>query len=121
MSRWPQRDRKASHVRAGSGVETVSPPNGGDEGPVGGDKGGVSGHELSDPTDQARNHSDKGRAVAVVAAAVCPPKRCHAEEAEPNPEGLCIRRRVPGPAVIGEEHRHRHGKAVTSHRLPKGA
>jgi hypothetical protein len=34
-SRWPQRDRKASRVRAGSGVETVSPPNGGGRGPSG--------------------------------------------------------------------------------------
>jgi hypothetical protein len=96
-------------VRAGSGVETVSTPNGGDEGPVGGDKGGVSGHELSDPRGQARNHSNKGRAVAVVAATVRLPKRCHVEEAEPTPEGLGIRRRAPGPAVICEEHRHRHG------------
>jgi hypothetical protein len=119
--RCPQRDGKASRVRAGSGVETVSPPNSGDEGPVGGDKGGVSGHELPDPRDQARSHSDKGRAVAVVAAAVRLPKGCHAEEAEPNPEGLGIRRRAPGLAVIGEEHRHQHGEAMTSHRLPNGA
>ncbi len=76
-------------------------PNGGDEGPVGGDKGGVSGHELPDSRDQARNHSDKGRAVAVVAAAVRLPKRRHAEDAEPNPEGLGIRRPAPLPAVIG--------------------
>ncbi len=97
------------------------PPNGGKEGPVWGDKGGVSGHELPEPRDQARNHSDKGRAVAVVAAAVRLPKRGYAEEAEPSPEGLGIRRRAPGPAVIGKEHRHRHGEAMTSHRLPKGA
>jgi hypothetical protein len=55
----------------------------------------------------------------VVAAAVRLPKRRHAEEAEPNLEGLGIRRRAPGPAVIVEEHRHRHGEAVTS-LTPKG-
>jgi hypothetical protein len=98
--RWPQRDRKASPVKAGSGVKTVF-PNGGDEGPVGGDKGGVFGHELPDTRDQARKHSDKGRVVAVVAAAMRLPKRRQAEEAEPNPEGLSSRRRARGPAVIG--------------------
>jgi len=75
--------------------------NGGDEGPVGGDKGGVPGHKLPDPRDQACNHSDEGCAIAVVAAAVCLPERRHAEEAEPNPEGLSVRRGAPGPAVIG--------------------
>jgi hypothetical protein len=97
------------------------PLNGGNEGPVGGDEGGVTGHELPDPSDQTRNHSDKGRAVAVVAAAVRLPKRRHAEEAGPNPEGLGIRRWAPGQAVTGLEHHHQHGEAMTCHRLPKGA
>jgi len=51
-------------------------PNGGDEGPVWGDKGGVPGHGLPNPRDQARNHSDKGHSVAVVAAAVSLYFRC---------------------------------------------
>jgi hypothetical protein len=76
------------------------PTNGGDEGPVWGDKGGVPGHELSDPRDQARNHSGKGGVVAVVAATNRLPNCRQAEEAEPNPEGLSSRRRAPGPALI---------------------
>jgi hypothetical protein len=59
--------------------------------------------------------------VPVLAAAVCLPGRRHAEEAEPNPEGLGVRCRAPGPAVIGEEHGHGRGKAVTRHGLPQGA